>query len=446
MTKFTFFDYLRRYNIQKYPAAATEFDSMPDNSIPLYRGTEMLNNPDRGFRGELKITLGTMEEYPNTELSAYDALDIHYKKYRKENINYYQLYVYLTRYSKKHIDREAIEQLTAYMKKLKELNIRVLLRFAYETELTKECPTTKHIIENIHILKKWFDENKSLINETVYAMQLGMIGLWGEGHSSSRYINKRKIISSVFDMIPDDMTLTMRHPKYLSLVPKEYKKRASLHDDFIIGFEHPWGTIPFNHKDWQPLINKCKHSFTDAEMPWGRDKTITDINPFDFLCQCRDYGLSTLSIEHNYKEDGNRYHLMKWKDIYITEKELKKRKLPYLPVSLEDEKISVFDYLNNHLGLVPCIGNLNRTADSVEFDFYNFGLGTAVDYRIIAKTENKEFTLCDDMSDICQFSRTHFQIPNCKNLQLRIERKNVPTLTYRLANKIDFVDGWNKIF
>lgn len=442
---FTKKDYKKRYKIEDYASAPTEFDKPPDNSVPLYCGKEIIENPDRGFRGELKITLGTMEEYPNTMLSAYDALETHYNKYRSENIQYYQLYVYLTRYCKKQIDETALAQLTQYMQKIKELGIRVLLRFAYQTELAPKSPSTAHMIHNMKILKKWFKDNEELVNHTVYAMQLGMIGLWGEGHGNSRFINKKKIVKHAFDMIPDGMTLTMRHPKYISLAPDYYEKTASLHDDFLIGKEHPWGMIPFHHPDWQALINKCKHSFTDGEMPWGRDNTVPEINPVDFLCQCRDYALSTLSIEHNYKEENNCYHLMKWKDVYITENELNRNHLPYLSVSLNNNKISVFDYLNIYLGFVPCISNLKRNADKIEFDIYNFGIGTAVDYRILLKTSGKIFILTEDMSNMCQFTRTHFSAEFNKNLQLRIERKNAPHLTYRLANNIEYQDGWNII-
>lgn len=443
--KFLKKDYKKKYNIKQYSPAPTEFDKMPDDSIPLYWGAEMYKNPDRGFRGELKITLGTMEEYPNTESTAYDMLKTHYEKYREEEIQYYQLYVYLTRYSRKDIDEKALLQLTEYMQRIKELNIRVLLRFAYKTELASQTPSTLHSVQNMKTLKKWFEKNKDLVNSTVYAMQLGMIGLWGEGHSNVRPINKRKIVKHAFEMIPDGMTLTMRHPKYISLVPEEYENRASLHDDFLIGKEHPWGMIPFNHIQWNALINKCKHSFTDGEMPWGRDTTVPVINHIDFLCQCRDYGLSTLSIEHNYKEDGNAYHLMKWKDIFVTENELIENKLPYFPASLKNGKISVFDYLNAHLGFVPCLSNLKTDGKKTEFDIYNFGMGSPVDYRIVLKSNDKKFTICEDMSNICQFTRMHFETEFKNSLEIRIERKNAPWLTYRLANNIEYKNGWNKI-
>ncbi len=121
-------------------------------------------------------------------------------------------------------------------------------------------------------------------------------------------------------------------------------------------------------------------------MPWGRDTTVSVINHMEFLRQCRDYGLSTLSLEHNYKEENNNYHLMKWKDVYITEAELKRNRLPYFPLSLKENKISVFDYLNAHLGFVPCLGNLKINGNTAEFDLYNFGMGAPMDYRMIVKS------------------------------------------------------------
>ena len=84
MIKFTVFDYMKHYKIKEYPAVSSKFDILLDSSIKPYFNSRLLSNPDRGFRGELKITLGTMEEYPNEKLTAYDALNMYYKKYREE--------------------------------------------------------------------------------------------------------------------------------------------------------------------------------------------------------------------------------------------------------------------------------------------------------------------------------------------------------------------------
>lgn len=49
------------------------------------------------------------------------------------------------------------------------------------------------------------------------------------------------------------------------------------------------------------------------------------------------------------------------------------------------------------------------------------------------------------MSDICQFTSTHFKTEFENSLAIRIERKNAPLLTYRLANSVEYENGWNQI-
>ena len=118
-----------------------------------------------------------------------------------------QVYVYLTEYSNTDLPASALSELKAYFEEISRRGVKMLLRFAYEyTSEQKSGPRTRDIVRHCKQLKTFFEENAELIDNTVYAMQLGMIGLWGEGHGNVHYLNKRKVIAAVADMVPDDTT------------------------------------------------------------------------------------------------------------------------------------------------------------------------------------------------------------------------------------------------
>lgn len=426
-------DYMRRYNIPKCDAIPTAFSSQPDDSCPFSDDILIQDkNPDRGFRGELYLTLGTQEAYPQSGKNCYDFFSSAYSRFREENVHLYQLYVYLSAYYRTPLDAAALKQLTEYFQVLRDYGLRVLLRFAYETESNNACPSTRLMSENIRILKKWIAENAQLFNAVVYAVQLGMFGYWGEGHSETKLCDKKRIIPEVLDMVPRHMTVMLRHPRFLKYVPLEQLRRCSIHDDFLIGVEHPWGMIPFSHRQFSMLKNMNRRMLCDGEMPWGRDKTVETIDALSFVSQCVGYGLGTLSAEHNYKEDGNAYHLEKWKNEYMSLDTLNAANLPYFPYLLSDGKISVYRYLKYHLGYLLAVSNISRYDGACTFSLYNFGMGVPSGFSLTYTHGGVRVN--EDISDLCAFSVKSFTIDD--GSPIRIGHNAQPDLYIRLMNAI----------
>lgn len=437
---------IQRYKIKEYPETPTQYSVEPDGSIPMYFGEELLKNPDRGFRGELYITLGdNLRAYPQNNENPYERLEREMEAYKDDGVSIYQLYVYLFDFYNREIPRYALDQLTAYLEQLKKYGLRVLMRFAYEyDDSIRKGPKTKQIVEHTKQLKKWFDENEQLVNDTVYCMQLGLIGLWGEGHTSRYRHDEKTVVQAAFDMIPDGMTMMVRNPTLMSAVSDENESKISLHDDFLVGIEHVWGMIPFDHPDNDTLLRKCKFSITDGEMPWGRDNTVKVIDPVLLVRQCVSYALRTLSAEHNYKEENNLYHLERWKDVYLTEEQLAENHFPFFPASLEDGKISVYNYLKYHVGYILCASNLKNDGKAVEFDIINYGMSAPIDFEIDIKSGDKITTLNADMTSLRQFSSLHVSTESVDApLAVRIRHVRAPHLTVKLANNVEYADGWN---
>lgn len=437
-----------RYEIKAYPDTPVRYDFAFDGSIPSLCSEELLKNPDRGFRGELYFTLGdNVRAYPGNGENPYDRLDRETKLFANDNVGIYQLYIYLFDYYNRPLDKKAFGQLTEYLTELKNRGLRVLLRFAYEYDsAVKKGPKTEQILSHLNQLKGWFSENSKLVNDTVYAMQLGLIGLWGEGHGSRYRHDSAVLLNALFDIIPDSMTLMVRTPALMRGCACKNEHKLSLHDDFLVGIEHEWGIIPFSHPDYGKLLNKCKHSITDGEMPWGRDTTVPNIDHILLIKQCVGYGLRTLSAEHNYKEEGNTYHLERWKNVYLTENELRENGFPYLPAALVDSKISVYDYLGYHLGYLLTADNLKIVSGTAQLDIINCGMSAPLEFKAEMRSNGSVIPIDIDMTDLRQFSKVHIEVPyDGGELAVRFYHERANRLTIRLANDIPYIDGWNII-
>lgn len=450
---------VERYDIRPAPTSPTSYSVQADDSVPLYFGDELESNPDRGYRGEIYITLGSGNSYPPDKTPAIESFKKQIDNFSDDNVNVYQMYVYLIEFWDKPLTEQALAQLTEYLEAVRGENKRVMLRFAYEyTPEMKIGPELKQILSHISQLKQWFLDNKELTDQTVYAMQLGMIGLWGEGHnwvdkSLDKPKNRQQIISAVFDMVPDTMTVMMRQPSYLTLVEDKYKPRASIHDDYLVGVEHPWGMLPFNHPDNQALYNMSQHSISDGEMPWGGDKDVKlTVDPINFLVQVKNYGLRTLSALHNYKENGedslkNPFYLLQWKDVMLSEAQFTENKLPYFPLALQQGQISVFDYLDYHLGYLLAATNLKTENNKMSFDIINYGMGAPIDFEMEVKIGDTVQTVALDMSELGQFSSKHFEFDCPDSLEVSVRFKHIRdnNLTIKFANDTAYTDGFNTV-
>lgn len=385
----------KKFKIKNYPEIKKEFAIKQNFNLPLSKNdSPFFTNPDRGFRGELYITLGRNEAFPESGETYSERLDAQLEKFEQDDVKLYQCYVYLYEYSNKEIPQTALDQLKEYFELLKSKNIKILLRFAYEyTESGKIGPRTKDIVTHCKQLKEFFNKNIDLYNDIVYATQLGMIGLWGEGHGNVHNLNKKTIIKSVADMYPEHTIIMVRTPELLSLVPEELEYRFSLHDDFIVGFDHKWGMIPYDDPAYPLLLKKCQHTICDGEMPWGRGNE-KGTTPEGVLYQCINYGLTSLSLEHNYTEDKGNYYLKQWQNCYFDKSFFTNKKYPLNENLLNnDGKISVFDYLKHHLGYQLVVSNVELNKNKLSFVINNFGLAKPYGYSLNIYVNGKKIEL-----------------------------------------------------
>ncbi|MDE6474067.1 MAG: DUF4874 domain-containing protein [Clostridia bacterium] len=437
-----------KIDIKEYPPAPTAYKYQVDGSIALSSAeTAPMGNLSRGFRGETYITLGRDEAYPDSNEPYMQKLDNELKRLEADGIKIMQVYVYLIEYYNTSIPDSAFAQLKEYFQVLEQKGIKILLRFAYETnEGQKTGPKTSDIERHCAQLKEFFKDNLNLFNKTVYALQMGLIGLWGEGHGSVHRHNVGRVIKAVADMTPKDTPIMVRTPQMLSQVPKDIEDRFGMHEDYVIGYNDPWVAIATDDKNYYAVTNKCKYAVTDGEMPWGRAGV--PIDTIGSLKTAADFAMTSFSLAHNYTEEGE-HNLKAWQSEYLTEQDLKDNNLPYNPALLTNGKISAFDYLKYHLGYQLVASNLEIKDGRASFMITNYGFACPYGYDMKIFVDGKQVTTQEEYSwnNLTQFGQSVFSFAyDGGDIEVEFVNRRDSADTIEFFNDVPYENGRNVIY
>lgn len=368
-----------------------------DNSIPFLTSVDntsiLLDNPDRGYRMECYLTLGTNFSYPAknitqadeevvpTSSGGYESIQSQMERYALDRPKIVQQYIYLTLYrERKEIPATALNQLKMYFEYIRSLNIKMLLRFAYRNEQNEVDPAADIMFVHIAQLKEWFQNNSQLVADTVYCLQLGFLGYWGEGWGYKVTYDVPAVISSVCEMVPSWMYVNVRTLGYYNQTPVQYRSRVGIHDDFLIGYHDEWSTVMPDDEFQKPYYRDLfQRTINDGEMVWGayQGKYGDYIDGMVVTQYVYDYSLSTLSIVHNYIESGLAapYNMDRWKSEYLNARIFAQYGWNYNPHLLNAQgNISIFEYLKYHLGYQLVLSNLTTANNQLRFMISNYGM------------------------------------------------------------------------
>lgn len=372
--------------------------------------TTGLYNPGRGFRLETAVDVVKDTACPTKEL---DDLS---RKYEADSVSLTQCYFYLTDLAEKDITENHLKTMQAYFDEMKRLGKKAVLRFAYERDFKGRSPvgpTEERILRNADLLQPFIEKNKELI----LAVQAGMIGAWGEWHSSIQGLEnssetKRRILEKMLSIVPEELNVQVRMPYYKNLVKDvpELYKRVSFHNDFIVIKADVWdgglheGTEVFNQ-----MVEESPYLVIDGELPWGfwsvgddpdsptAGWLIEGLPAARELCLCH---YTSLSIIHNYKEqhtsndfgekNSPEYSMALWKKTLVSEDSIRKYGLPVSDKYFQNSKgeivrRSMFDYIRDHLGYRLELQKLRLSSiwqigKSVELDLTLINRGFATVY------------------------------------------------------------------
>lgn len=444
-------------------AALSENFALPMLSLSDSSAEALLANPDRGLRMETYITLspdGNPQSYPGNSEDPYEKMLGFIEKYDAEHPTVVQLYVYLSSYTDKPLDGAAFSQLNKMLELLKENNVRALLRFAYQTE-SRPDPEWFRVKGHLKQIADWFKENGQLAEDSIYAVQAGIVGYWGEGHSNfnfqDRYIGSA--YNALFKAVPEDMFIQTRNIDLYNKVSGKFQSRHGAHDDYLIGeVNGPWSYS--NGADMSG--DSFKSSLNDGEMPWGvatyydrpDGKPMDSIDVMAFFAQLKQYSMTTLSLEHNYRESGEEkiYSMARWKNQELSEQQLLEAGLPYHPSLLDDNgNINAFSYIQYHLGYLLSITSfeIDKAAGTVSFTIQNNGFAAPLNFNALTLVIGGSEYLVDGYNkyDLGSMQAVKYTVKlpdgfdGTEKIGIKISRKAGSNVCARFMNGGEFIDG-----
>lgn len=322
-------------------ACGTRVNMQSDvQNLNYAESTEKIDNPDQGFYRPIYVRV--------TENGA---------SYNANIINaatrLYHLRIDISAFSAavngdvdKPFTPAALDGLNDLLSFLKNMDKNAVVRFAYDPSYggakDKE-PALQIILRHIEQVCPILNGYES----TVTAIEAGLIGPWGEMHSSA--IANAQNISPIIDKFLDcatNLPILVRTPKmiynYLGITltdaenytigANEKAYRLGLYNDGYLGSNNDLGTYTDRARDIAFLSKQTNH------LPYGGEAVIPDSTLHNIevcLPEMNEINLSYLNIEWNNNV------IDKWKNSYYT-RGCGKDKLYYGKTA--------FDYIQNHMG------------------------------------------------------------------------------------------------
>lgn len=389
-------------------------------ALPGSRSEELLQNPNRGLRLEVYLDVGSGRSiFQYAKVDAIEALHQEAAMYAAEKPTLAQVYFYLTDYWNKPLDADAFARMHAYFEALKALGLKALLRFAYlqavdefhyQPIMSAQEPSPRQIIAHLRQLSPFL----AAWQGQIYALQAGIVGVWGEWDFNARdrinaaanridgVFGEQAVLNALLDYTPEDMFLQVRYHnvKAMNINPENQQgwRRVGYHDDFLIGDPHWWntaGSLPGSDA-WRAVAQDSLHAPMDGEMSWGRSNEMelggALIDGWKMAKRLRDHRFSSLSLAHNYREDGAEkpYSMMQWKTEPVTPVQLMAHGLPFEPIWFQDGQGNVlprtmYEYIRDHLGyhLVLTTCAVEKTQDGLAVTLISQNRGFAAPHGLV---------------------------------------------------------------
>ncbi len=362
--------------------------------------TAKINNPDQGFYRPVFVKI-------NESGVSYN------KNIINNSTQLYHLRIDISAYSAavngdcdKPLTQSALDGLEELLSYVKQRDKNAVVRFAYDPyyggSKNKE-PDTEMILTHIEQVCPVLEDYAT----TVTAIEAGLIGPWGEMHSStianSEHISR--IIQAFLDntetipllvrtpkMIYDYLGITVKDIGNYSIDPDSEAYRLGLFNDGYLGSGNDLGTYSDRAADTEFLSRQTDH------LPFGGEVVIPDSKLHDIdvcLPEMNKLNLSYLNIEWNNKV------IEKWKNSFYTQ------------ACGTDELYygkSAFGYIENHMGYrfvltrsdLQYNHSLNKI--NIELNLKNVGFGNlnrVKRTKIIFTDKNGETVFSREASEFC---------------------------------------------
>lgn len=311
----------------------------------LAETTERLLNPGIGFYRTAPFKLDTSNS-GGTDITLSANYNLHHLRidlsaFAKVNNNFADI----------ELTDQALNKLDENLKKLYEHEKCAIVRFAYDkfNGVANKEPSESMILRHI-------EQISSVLNRypyTISAIEVGMVGMWGEMHTST--LANLTTIDHLIDQFlicTNDFPILVRTPKMIyhylgiSLADIDHYRipsnspayRLSIFNDGYLGSSSDLGTYTNREKEIEWL------SYQTLHLPYGGEVMDTELSNFEnCLDEMRQIHLSYLNYEWN-----NRTTQQKWVTTFCT-KALKNDAIKYQLTSPHN-LMTAQQYIENRMG------------------------------------------------------------------------------------------------
>ncbi len=302
--------------------------------------TAVINNPDQGFYIPISVNV--------TESGA-----VFGENAITDSTQLYHLRIDISAFSNatsgngdKELTKAALDGIENVLKYLRERDKNAIVRFAYDPKYggsANKEPSLQTMLKHIEQICPIINRYEN----TVTALEAGLIGPWGEMHTSAvaTSYNITEIIKAYLNgtnsvpllvrtpkMIYDYLGITVNDISGYAIDESSEAYRLGIYNDGYLGSETDLGTYTDRQKEIEFLSTQTAH------LPYGGEVVIPSSNLHDIdkcLPEMFELNLSYLN------EQWNNFVINKWKSAYYTN-ECGNDELYY------DE--TAFNYIKNHFG------------------------------------------------------------------------------------------------
>ncbi len=344
---------------------ATTATEITTELAPLYGSQDdfLEYNPDRGWRLEAYVDAKATERPDEAVKTALD-------RYNKYHPQLCQVYFYLTAYRETAtIPQDAFDRMQLAFDAAKERGIKLLVRFAYQSDMEGTGEASDEIIlAHIPQLRPLLEKNIDVI----HTVEAGFLGAWGEWHSYKMEHDRLTLLKAIMEMVPESLYVQVRYPGVKNVLAEAEPENPQLyrmgyHDDSFFGWQEAmWSASP-GDEEWEQMRKESFRGPQGGEMFWGCQYYLENWAPTTGALAIVKYSAfhqNSFSLYHSFIEqpftawaiEGEGYYsIQDWVTEKITKQWLDVSNIVYDPLWFTDEngqpiERTAFEFVTDHLG------------------------------------------------------------------------------------------------
>jgi Domain of unknown function (DUF4832)/Domain of unknown function (DUF4874) len=215
-----------------------------DEGVKYELSNTIFPNPERGFIR----TMPVYSEGAGLNLAQLNTL-------RNQNVSMILRLFYLEAFKNQALSVAEINLIQEDLDKIRTAGLKAILRFAYSDNIGVDDAPLAIVEQHLDQLQPVFVANKDVIA----FVQAGLIGAWGEWHSSSNGLattpNQTAVLNKLLAVFPADIMVQVRTPGYKQTIfnttdavtaataySNESKARVGHHNDCFLSGGNNYGT------------------------------------------------------------------------------------------------------------------------------------------------------------------------------------------------------------